>query len=103
MTRDQLDQIIEQSAPVIQEQIADIHEHIIEAAAEALKVSQDKDDGGKPKVIVGLKLVIGLSTAPPSYQVKASVGVTYSTESEPVLLENPNQLKLAFAAGGVEE
>ncbi len=94
MTKDQLDQIIEQAQPLIAEQLGNLHEHIMEAAGEALSATQDSEGGGKPKVSVGIKLIIGLASAPPTYQVKASVGVTYSTETEPRMIENPDQMKL---------
>jgi hypothetical protein len=94
MKPEQLDEIIEAAPDKLREVMGELHEHILEAAYEALAQSQDSESGGKPKVSVGLKLVISLNTALPSWQVKGSVGVNYSYSSAETMLEDPRQGKL---------
>jgi hypothetical protein len=96
MKSEQLDAIIQEFPGAAGEVVGDLHAHILEAASEALAASQDQDGGGKPKVTVNTKLVINLAESPPSWMVKASVGVTYSAESESQTLDDPNQPKLPF-------
>ena len=97
MKPDQLDEIIEAAPEKMREVLVELHEHILEGAAQALTQSQESEGGGKPKVTVSLKLVIGLNTALPSWQVKGAVGVTYSAESDPEMLDDPAQPRLPFS------
>ncbi len=92
-----LDTIIQEFPDAARECVGDLHDHILEAAAQALAQSQDSESGGKPKVTVSLKLVIGLNTQRPNWQVKAGVGVNYAAESEAKLLDDPRQPKLPFS------
>jgi hypothetical protein len=96
MTAEQLDAIIADAAPTFEYRARELYEHILDAAREALAASQEKDDGGKPKVTVSLKLVIGLNSSPPWWQTTAAVGVTFRSEGEPVNLSDTNQPELGL-------
>jgi len=96
MTAEQLDTIIADASPTFEERIGELHEHILDAAREALAASQERDDGGKPKIAVTLKLVIGLNSSPPWWQTTAAVGVTFRSEGEPVNLSDANQPELGL-------
>lgn len=95
MTTEQLDALIEVAVPDLRERLGELHPHILEAAAEALAATQENEGGGKPKVSVALKLNIMLSTSPPAWQTTGSVGVTYKSEGEANLLDDPDQPELA--------
>lgn len=94
MTRKNIEGIYELAIPEIQTQADDITPHILAAAVEALKKTQDDEAGGKPKVTISHIVEIHLSTEPPSWKVKSAVSVRHVVESERQLLENKDQLKL---------
>ncbi len=98
MKDDELDTIIEKFPDAARNCVEELREHILEAAAQALINTQETEDGGKPKVVVAVRLVIALHKIRPEWQVKASVGVKYGAETSPALLEDSNQLSL-FAPG----
>ena len=98
MKADELDQIVDEAVPQFSERIGELHGHILEAAREALAASQEREDGGKPKVTVSLKLVIGLNSSPPWWQTQGSVGVTFKSQGEPVTLPDPSQPELDIRA-----
>jgi hypothetical protein len=95
MSGEQLDTIISAAAPTFAKRIGELHQHILEAASEALAAAQEREDGGKPKVTVTLKLIIGLNHSPPSWQTTGTVGVTFKSEGPVVSLPNQPELKLA--------
>lgn len=97
MKASELDEIIAAAPEKMREILGELHEHILEGAAQALTQSQETEGGGKPKVAVSLKLVIGLNTALPSWQVKGAVGVNYTAESAPEMLDDPRQQALPFS------
>lgn len=99
MNAEQLDALIDVAVPDLRERLGELHPHILEAAAEALAATQESEDGGKPKVAVALKLEIFLSTSPVGWKTKGTVGVTYKSEGEASLLDDPDQPELAEGFG----
>ncbi len=97
MSTEQLETIIEQSAPEIGDLLTDLIPRIREAAAQAIEDTADTDGGGSPKVNVAIKLAINLKDAPPSWQVTASVSVKHKAEGEKHRLDDPNQPRLPFS------
>lgn len=52
-----------------------------EAASQVLADSQEKDDGGSPKVRLGFALVIDYSDSPPKWHMEGSVSVRHKVKS----------------------
>lgn len=90
MTREQLDEIIIGAGPEFQRQLGELFEHILSASAQAL----EDDDNDKPKVSVGLKLVIALNTKTPTWHVEGAVSVRHKTVGEQHETKDPNQPEL---------
>ena len=82
MTREQLETIIQDAPAKLRENLGELEDKILEAAAEALAATQDTDDGGNPKARVSLKLVIDLSQSPPCWHTEGAVSISYKVKSD---------------------
>jgi hypothetical protein len=82
MTPTQLDQIITEAPDRLRSVIGELHTDILAASAAAISDAEDGISGGKPKVVVGLRLVIALNSSTPSWHVEASVGRRVKAVSE---------------------
>lgn len=98
MTTEQLDEIIQRACAEFPARLGELHAHILEAAAEKLAETQDKEFGGKPKVSIPLKLEINLATAPPKFKTSASVGVKFKSEGDDIMLDDLSQPTFKFEA-----
>ncbi len=79
----QFDEIVKEAPDVFADLLGDLRDSVLEAARAVIEETQDTEDGGKPKVRVAFGLVIDLSKSPPTWQLKGSVSVKHSVESEP--------------------
>ena len=78
----QLDNIVANAPPELAGIIAELSPHIIAASANALSQTADEPGGGKPKVSIGLKVVIDLSKSPPAWHCEGGVGVRYTIKGQ---------------------
>ena len=82
MNQAQLDNITEHAPPELAGIIAELGPHILTASANALSQTQDEPGGGKPKVSIGLKIVIDLSKSPPAWHCEGAVSVKHTIKGE---------------------
>lgn len=94
MTREQLDEIIAKAPELLREKLGELHDAILQSAAQSLAESQDSETGGKPKVRIGCAVIIELNQATPVFSVEASVATRTKVVSEAVATRDPNQPEL---------
>ena len=82
MTQNQLNNIIQNAPPELAGIIAELSPHILTASANALSQTADEPGGGKPKVSIGLKVIIDLSKSPPSWHCEGGVSVRHTVKGE---------------------
>lgn len=92
MKSEELDKIIAEAPEQVTLVLGELHAHILEAAAEALAAAQDQEDGGKPKVKVGLSLTIELNKAPVAWLIQGSVGITYKVAGNEMVADTEPEL-----------
>jgi hypothetical protein len=99
MTREQLETIIQDAPNKLRENLGELEDKILEAAAEALSATQDSDDGGNPKARVSLKLVIDLSQSPPVWHTEGAVSISYKVKSDAEQCDDTPELMPAMGKG----
>jgi len=99
MTRNQLDQIIAEAADKFRAVLGELHTDILTGAAAAISDAEDGISGGKPKIVVGLKLCIALNTSTPAWHVEASVGRRVKAVSEIAQLPDETPVLPGFEGG----
>ncbi len=82
MQQTHLENIIQHAPTEIRTIIAELGPHILTASAQALSDTQDKEGGGKPKVSIGLKVVVDLSKSPPAWHCEGAVSVRHTIKGE---------------------
>lgn len=97
MTREQLDEIIAKAPELLREKLGELHDAILQSAAQSLAESQDSETG-KPKVRIGSAVIIELNQATPVFSVEASVATRTKVVSEAIATRDPNQPELEIDA-----
>lgn len=75
MDQAQIDHLVVAAPDQIREILGELAPHIITAAAQTLSQTAEQDGGGKPRLRVGLSVVIDLAKSPPAWHCEGSVGL----------------------------
>lgn len=90
MDQTQIDHLISAAPEQLQEILGELAPHIQTAAAQTLSQTAEQEGGGKPKLRVGLSVVIDLAKSPPAWHCEGSVGLRVKAVGK-VLHENRDE------------
>lgn len=90
MDQTQIDHLISAAPDQLREILGELAPHIQTAAAQTLSQTAEQEGGGKPKLRVGLSIVIDLAKSPPAWHCEGSVGLRVKAVGK-VLNENGDE------------